>query len=97
MTPSIVSTRDGTRITIHVIPNAKETKVLERDGSITMRVHVPPANRKANREIVGWLSKKLGKPSSQVGIVAGTRSRMKFVEIIGTREKDFLEAIGNER
>jgi len=59
MTPSIVSTRDGTRITIHVIPNAKETKVLvERDGSITMRVHAPPANRKANREIARWLSKK---------------------------------------
>jgi len=47
-----------------------------------------------NREIIRWLSKKLGKPSSQLRIVAGTRSRMKILEIIGTQEEDFLETIG---
>jgi len=51
MTPSTVSTPDGIRITIHVIPNAKETKMLlERDGSITMRVHAPPVNGKEPRD-----------------------------------------------
>jgi uncharacterized protein YggU (UPF0235/DUF167 family) len=46
--------------------------------------------------IVKWLSKKLRRPSSQIRIVAGTRSNLKTVEIVGMNGKSFLEALGQK-
>ena len=91
----ILRTENGIRIVVHVVPNAKETRLqLEVDGSLLMRVNAPPVKGKANREIVKWLSRKLKKPSSQIRIVAGLASRTKTLEITGIDEGSFLEAIG---
>ncbi len=94
--PSVKRLRNGNGIlvSIHVVPNAKETKILrEPDGSLTMRVQSPPLKGRANREIVKWLSKKLDTPGSQVRIVAGVTSNLKILEILGMDEGIFLEHI----
>jgi len=89
---------NGIRIVVHVVPNAKETKLqLETDGSLLMRVNAPPVKGKANREIVKWLSKKLRRSSSHVRIVAGLASNLKTLDITGMDEGSFLEAIGQRR
>jgi uncharacterized protein (TIGR00251 family) len=94
---SIVNTENGIRIVIHVVPNAKETRLQsEIDGSLLMRVGAPPVKGKANREIAKWFSKKLRKPSSDIRIVAGLASRTKTLEITGIDEESFLEAIGQK-
>jgi uncharacterized protein (TIGR00251 family) len=94
LTHSIVGTEGGLRITVHVTPNAKETKIiLEPDNSITMRVRAPPVKGRANREIVKWLSKKLRTPSSRIRILAGAHSNLKIVDIVGVDERSFLEAV----
>lgn len=91
----ILRTENGIRIVVHVVPNAKETRLqLEVDGSLLMRVNAPPVKGKANREITKWISRKLKKPSSQIRIVAGLASRTKILEITGISEGSFLEAIG---
>jgi uncharacterized protein (TIGR00251 family) len=96
--PPITSTQDGILITVHVVPNARETGILlERDGGITMHVNAPPVKGRANREIVKWLSKKLGTPSSLIRIVAGLTSNLKVIAIIGMNEGGFLKAIGQKR
>jgi len=95
LTRPVISTQDCVRITIHVVPNAKETAIIfESDGSILMRVHAPPVKGKANREIIKWFSKELRRPSSQVRIIAGTYSNLKTVEIVQMDGKSFLEALG---
>jgi uncharacterized protein (TIGR00251 family) len=66
---------------------------MERDGSVTMRVHAPPVKGKANREIVKWLSKKLGRPSSQIRIVSGLHSDLKIVEMLGIDRARFLAVV----
>jgi uncharacterized protein (TIGR00251 family) len=87
-------TENGIRIVVHVVPNAKETKLqLETDGSLLMRVNAPPVKGKANREIAKWLGRKLGKPNSQIRIVAGLASNLKTLEIVGIDEGSFLETI----
>ena len=97
MTMAIVSTQQGIRLTIHVIPSAKQTLIaLERDGSLTMRVHATPVKGKANREVVKFLSKKLRIPSSKIQLMAGVRSNVKTIEIIGMNERNFLNALGGE-
>jgi uncharacterized protein (TIGR00251 family) len=89
---------NGIRIAIHVLSNARETKVLmEPDRSIVIRVNAPPVKGKANREIVKRLSKKLRKPSSQIRIVLGLGSDLKILEIVGMDRGSFLEAITQER
>lgn len=94
---TIVSTQQGIRLTVHVIPNAKQTLVaLEPDGSLTIRVRAPPAKGKANREVLKFLSKKLGTPSSKIQILAGVRSNLKTIEIIGVNERTFLDALGEK-
>jgi len=97
LTTAIVGTQQGICLTVHVVPNAKQTLIaLERDGSLTMRVHAAPDKGKANREIVKFLSKKLGIPSSKIQILAGVRSNVKTMEIIGMNEGNFLDALCGE-
>jgi uncharacterized protein (TIGR00251 family) len=92
---SIMRIENGIRIVVHIVANAKETKLqLETDGSLLMRVNASPVKGKANREIVKWLSKKLRRPSSQIRIVAGLASNLKTLDITGVDEGSFLEAIG---
>ena len=70
------------RITVNVKPRSREDKLkVEPDGTITLRVCAPPVEGKANRMVVQFLAKRLGKSKSQVRIVAGLRSNIKIVEI----------------
>lgn len=83
------------RLTIYVKPLSKETKLLsEPDGTLIMYVAAPPAKGKANREIVRWISKKLGKSSSQTRIIAGFHSNKKTIEILGVTDAELTKILG---
>lgn len=83
------------RLSIYVKPLSRETKLLsESDGTLTMYVTAPPEKGKANREIVKWLSKRLGVSSSQVRIVAGAHSNKKVIEIIGVNDAELARILG---
>jgi hypothetical protein len=70
------------RVTVNVKPRSRENKlIIEPDGTITLNVEAPPRQNKANRMVVRFLAKKLGKTTSQVRIVAGLRANIKVVEI----------------
>jgi uncharacterized protein (TIGR00251 family) len=66
----------------------------EPDGTLVMRVAAPPEKGKANREIVRWIAKKLGKSSSHVKIIAGSHSNLKIVEISGVSEIELTKGLG---
>lgn len=86
------------RLTIHVKPLSRETRLIaEQDGTFTMHVAAPPVKGRANREISKWISKKLGKPSSSVRIIAGHYSNRKVLEISDIDEAEFAGTfrIGN--
>ena len=83
------------RLVIQVKPCSKETKLLSDAGdTLMMYVAAPPAKGKANREIVKWMSKKLGKSSSNVRIVAGLYSNTKIVEILDVSENEVKQMLG---
>jgi len=74
--------RDHVRLTVNVKPRSREDKlILEPDGTITLRIVAPPVEGKANRMVVRFLAKRLGKSHSEVRIVAGLQSNVKVVEI----------------
>lgn len=82
------------RLTIFVKARSPETKLIEEpDGTITLHVTAPPAKGKANREIVKWLAKKLGRSSSQVRIVAGFHSNTKVMEMLDISQAEVAKRL----
>jgi hypothetical protein len=87
--------RDGVRLSIYVKTMSPETRlVIEPDHTLTLHVVAQPVKGKANREIVKWLAKKLGKSSAQVRIVAGLYSNLKTVEVSGITKSEAARLLG---
>ena len=75
------------KIVLKVIPNAKETKVLEDEidllGTRVLKIKVssPPQDGRANDATIKLLSSYLSTPKSKIKITSGTKSQHKIIEI----------------
>ncbi|NJE07381.1 YggU family protein [Thermococcus sp. M39] len=79
----IKQTKDGVILLVHVQPNAKKNSIEGIDkwkGRIKIKVSAPPVGGKANKELIKFLSKLLGK---EVVIIRGETSREKDLLIKG--------------
>ena len=73
---------ENNRIHIIVKPNAKKTEILSIDKdkkTAKIAVAAPADKDKANKEILHFVSKQIGK---QVRFVSGLRSKEKVLEIV---------------
>ena len=76
--------QNGVTLRVRVIPNAKRTEIDGEFGSqLKIRLHAPPVDGKANKELTSFLAKRLGLKKSGVTIIAGDKSRDKVVAISG--------------
>jgi uncharacterized protein (TIGR00251 family) len=76
-------------IEVRVIPNAARTELTGmRDGAYVLRVHAPPRDGKANREVVKYLAEIFGVSRSGVRIVRGENGRLKTIEVLGLKSSD---------
>ncbi|UYI27192.1 YggU-like protein NOTE(s): PFAM [Encephalitozoon cuniculi] len=74
------------KLTVRAKPNARNTSIREvTDTEVVVNVSAPPADNKANKELVEFISKMLKVPKSLIKIVAGTTCAIKTV-VIGTWE-----------
>ena len=82
-------------LAVRVQPGAAKTelKSLMPDKSIRVGVKAPPIEGKANAELVQFLRRLFGVPSSAVRIVKGFRSRQKSVVIEGMSEERATELV----
>jgi len=75
------------RISIKVIPNAKQNEIAEggfdESGAriLKVRVNQPPEDGKANKAAIDLLAKYLKVKKSAVSIISGETSRNKIIEI----------------
>jgi len=71
------------RIKIYVKPNSPKNSVegLYNDR-IKIKVSGPPQDGKANKELIGFISKKTGVPKKDIRIISGEKSSLKEIEII---------------
>ena len=75
-------TANRVRMKLHVKAMSPQTRLIsEPDKTLTLFVAAPPVKGKANREIVKWFAKRLGKSSSEIRIVTGLHSNSKTIEI----------------
>jgi len=85
---------DRVRLKVHVKTMRPQTRlIIEPDSMLTLHVNAAPEKGKANREIVKWLAKKLGRSSSQVRIVSGLHSNLKMIEVNGISKIDIARIL----
>ena len=70
-------------LVVHVKPNAKDTKVVDKldDRTFIIALHAPATEGKANEELVAFLSDKLKFAKTFINLSRGNHSRVKHLEI----------------
>jgi hypothetical protein len=89
LTPVPWCRRDGDALVLelHVQPGASRTEVAGTHGTegamrLKLRLAAPPADGKANAELVRFLADAFGVALRQVSLVRGAASRQKTVRIL---------------
>ena len=68
----------GVRIAVHAQPGAKRTEIVGLHGDyLKIRVQAPPVDGRANEELIRFLAKTLGVPTTQVSLTRGSAGRAK--------------------
>ncbi len=76
--------KQGAAITIRVTPRARRTEFsgIMADGTLRIRVSVPPVEGKANKALIKFLADVLGVHKNRIEIVAGETGLDKIVCIM---------------
>ena len=69
------------KIKLKVIPNAKKVEIKKEKEYLKVKLKSKPEGGKANKELIGILSKYFRIPKSKIRIIAGLKSRNKVVEL----------------
>ena len=78
----VVGGRDALLLTLHVQPNATRTEVAGLHGdALKIRLAAPPADGKANAELLRYFAEAFGVPLRNVTLLRGESSRRKVVRV----------------
>lgn len=70
------------RISIFAKPNSRQTALVGVDDRwLTVALQAPPADGKANSELIAWLSALLSVPKSKIILLKGKNSRYKQLSL----------------
>jgi len=82
-------------VSVVVQPSASRNEVVGfEDGVLRVKIAAPPVKGKANRELVDFLSKRLGVSKGSITIEKGLTSRRKVVAIEGLSKDEVLRGLG---
>lgn len=76
------------KLEIRLTPHASRDEVIGRteDGRFRVKVQSPPVEGAANRNLIRFLSDRLGISKSKIRMVGGEKSRDKTFEIEGNED-----------
>jgi len=84
-------------LNIYVRPGSSKTKIEGLyNGNIKIKIAAPPEKGKANKELIGILSKILKIPKSKIIIASGINSNYKTIRIDSDSNADYYKIILNE-
>ncbi|XOU93929.1 MAG: DUF167 domain-containing protein [Candidatus Kerfeldbacteria bacterium] len=76
----IINKKSTTQIKVKVVPNAKQTQLVGRQGDfIKIRIAAVPDHNKANTELVRFLSKNYNINKSDIEIIRGNKNHRKIL------------------
>ena len=85
----IAPVTDGCVLTVKASPRANRTEIASRDADwIRVRIKAPPADGKANAELVRFFAERFDLPRRSVEILSGGTARLKRVKLHGLTEQD---------
>ncbi len=86
-----------TVIKIKLIPRSSRNEIIGKENDvIKVKLTAPPVEGKANKALVQFLAKKLGKPKRDVEIVSGEHSRLKSIRVYGLSIEEVMRGLGVE-
>ena len=84
-----------TRLTVLVQPNAARNMLVDlKEGILRVKIHAPPLEGKANKELVNFLSDVLGTRKSNFEIIKGRTGRNKVITIYGIGQDQLMKMLG---
>ncbi len=73
----------------HVVPNAKQNKVIgEHGAAIKIKLHAPAVEGKANAALLSFLAEELKISERRIVLERGQKSREKMIRVEGMNEAD---------
>ena len=69
------------RLSVRVIPNAKQNRIVEEEGRFKVYLTAPPIEGKANKALIEFISEHFSVKKSKIKIIRGEKSREKVLEI----------------
>lgn len=95
----ITDARGGAALNVRVVTQAEKTEFvgIQEDGVLKFRLMASPAgDPAANRELVEFLAKLLGVPTTSMEIVAGAGGREKIISIEGVSIQQVEQALSTQ-
>ncbi len=80
-------------LVVYVKPEQRETKLVLEGGELVFYTEEPPLEGRANADLIRFLARALGVPTSRVEIVYGVRDRTKRVRIYEVTGEEVVEAL----
>lgn len=78
---------DTLTLFLHIQPGAKNTEFAGTHGErLKIRIKAPPADGKANAEIIRFLAEQFSVAKSQIEIISGELGRQKTLQINGLKK-----------
>ncbi len=84
-----------TILQFHIVPNAKQNKVMGQHGAaIKIKLRAPAVEGKANAALRAFLAEELKIPKRNIVLERGQQSRDKLIRIEGFSEEDVRCRLG---
>jgi len=81
-------------IKVYVRPNSSETKIEgSYNNNIKIKIAAPPEKGKANKELIGLISKVLGISKNKIEIASGVTSNYKTIRINTRSNTDYSKIL----
>ena len=80
-------TKDGIILQLRISPNASKNEIITTDDMLKVKITAQPVEGKANKALVGFLSKQFKVPKSYIEILKGQTSKDKTVLIKTTSDE----------
>ena len=91
------SASGGVVFRVRVQPGASKDEIAGAiEGALKVRLRAPATENRANERLIVFLAALLKTPRSAVRILAGERSRVKRIEVVGVTRNRILDLLREE-
>ncbi len=86
------------KLSIKVIPNSSKNEIVGlKDGVWKLKIAAPPDKGKANKELIDFLSERLGLRKADLNLIKGQASHNKLIVIDGLTEEEISRRLAMDK